>query len=395
MLAWFRKGSGTVVRSTPWAVPATVPDPFLNHAVMCRYRLENVVRRYRESRSGRTIEALRVGQLDVKAGESLAVVGHNGSGKSTLLETMAFLQRPDEGTVLLDGHDPWLQNGHLSARRRCPMLLQNTVLFGTTVLKNVMYPLRMRGVSRAEARREANEVLRLVRLESLARRGPRELSGGERRRVALARLLVLKPETLLLDEPTGHVDHANEQLIEELIRDLHAKDGMTVILASHNLRQAATLADRTVTLVAGRLIDGTINNLFSGTLQTEGQVCTFSSENSLTLRFPLHTILPEDGETCPSGKTTVEIAIDAGKLRVVPTANDESPADAQSLAGQIESVRQSQNGCRLRIRLSRGRQVRADMPLAELRRLKLDPGTSVRLELEPQAVRIVRTLVDG
>ena len=362
---------------------------------MCRYRLENVVRRYRESRSGRSIEALRVGKLEVKAGEILAVVGHNGSGKSTLLETMAFIQRPDEGTVLLDGYNPWMRNAHLSARRRCPMLLQNTVLFGTTVLKNVIYPLRMRGIRRAEARRRANEVLRLVRLESLARRGPRELSGGERRRVALARLLVLKPEILLLDEPTGHVDHANEQLIEELIRDLHAQAGMTVILASHNSRQAATLADRTVTLVAGRLIEGTVDNLLSGTLRTEGRVCTFSSENGLTLNFSPETVFLEEGETCPTGQTAVEIAVDAGRLRVVPSGEGEPLADARPLAGQIESVRQSQDGCRLRIRLWRGQQMRAEMPLVELQRLKLGPGQSVLLELEPKAVRIVRTMIDG
>ena len=395
MSAWFKKGSGTVAGTAHRVLRTTVPDPFLNHAEMGRYRLENVVRRYRESRSGRSIEALRVGHLEVKAGEILAVVGHNGSGKSTLLETMAFVQRPDEGVVLLDGQDPWMKKAHLSARRRCPMLLQNTVLFGTTVLKNVMYPLRMRGMSRSEARSRANEVLRLVRLEPLARRGPRELSGGEQRRVALARLLVLKPEILLLDEPTGHVDHANEQLIEELIRDLHSGAGMTVILASHNVRQAATLADRTVTLVAGRLIEGTIDNLFSGTLQTEGGGFTFCGENGLVFGFPIETVLLEEGETCPAGKTTVEIAIDAGKLRVIPTADSEPRAGAQPLAGEIESVRQSQNGCRLRIRLWRGRQVRAEIPLEELRRLKLEPGTSVRLEPEPKSVRIVRTMMEG
>jgi ABC-type sulfate/molybdate transport systems ATPase subunit len=275
------------------------------------------------------------------------------------------------------------------------MLLQNTVLFGTTVLKNVICPLRLRGLSRAEARRRAGEVLRLVRLESLAGRGPRELSGGERRRVDLARLLVLEPETLLLDEPTGHVDHANEQLIEELIRDLHARTGMTVVLASHNIRQAAMLADRMVTLVAGRLIDGTIDNLLSGTLRAEGRQCTFVSENGLTLRFSLETVLLEDGETCPSVEATVEIALDAGKLRVIPAADHDASGEAQSLAGQIESIRQTRSGCRLRIRLWRGQQVRAEMPLAELQRLELGPGASVRLELEPKAVRIVRTMIEA
>lgn len=223
---------------------------------MCRYRLENVVRRYRESRTGQTVEALRVDRLEVQPGEILAVVGHNGSGKSTLLETMAFLDPPDEGRVLLDGSDPWEQGEALAARRRSPLLLQRTVLFQTTALGNVIYPLRMRGLGRGEARRRAEAVLKLVGLESLAKRGHRELSGGERRRVALARLLALEPEILLLDEPTAQVDQHNEQLIEELIRDLHARTGMTVILASHNTRQAAALADRIVTLAAGRPIDG-------------------------------------------------------------------------------------------------------------------------------------------
>jgi energy-coupling factor transporter ATP-binding protein EcfA2 len=222
-----------------------------------RYRLENVVRRYRPLHCGQAIEALRVPSLKVAPGEILAVVGPNGSGKSTLLETMAFLAPPDEGRVLLDGRDAWAEGRALAARRRCPMLLQRSVLFKTSVLGNVMYGLRARGVRRAEARHKAQEVLRQVGLEGLARRTHRELSGGERQRVALARLLALEPETLLLDEPTAHVDRANAQLIDEIIRRLHADAAMTVILASHDRRQAESLADRVVALLDGRLLTGT------------------------------------------------------------------------------------------------------------------------------------------
>ena len=96
---------------------------------MPRYRLENVVRRYRTAQSVGAIEALRVPALEVAPGEILGGVGPNGSGKSTLLETMAFLSRPDEGRVLLDGDDVWADGKSLDARRRCPMLLQRTVLF--------------------------------------------------------------------------------------------------------------------------------------------------------------------------------------------------------------------------------------------------------------------------
>ena len=132
-----------------------------------RFSLNRVVRRYREFRTGRTIEALRVRQLDVEPGEIVAVVGSNGSGKSTLLETMAMLQRPDEGQLLLDGRDVWSENAALAGRRLCPMLLQRSVLFRTTVIRNVMYGMKVRGLGRAEVRRRTDEVVRLLRLGQL------------------------------------------------------------------------------------------------------------------------------------------------------------------------------------------------------------------------------------
>jgi len=219
-----------------------------------RYTLDGLVRRYRESGTGRTIEALHVDRLEIFPGEIVAVVGPNGSGKSTLLESMAFLERPDEGRILLDGQDVWRQDRALAARRRCPILLQRSVLFQTTVLKNVMYGLRLRGLARDDARRRAEQFLGLVGLGQLAHRRHRELSGGERQRVALARLLALEPEILLLDEPTAHVDQDNQQLIEQLIRDLHGRSPMTIILASHDPRLASALSGRVIALSAGRVV---------------------------------------------------------------------------------------------------------------------------------------------
>jgi len=218
-------------------------------------QLRNVVRRFRTARSSETIEALRVERLDVGRGEILAVVGANGCGKSTLLETAAFLARPDEGHVLLDGHDVWSEGRWLAARRRCPMLLQHTVLWKSTVIGNVMYPLLIRGVARAAARRQAEDVLRRADLAHLTRRTYRELSGGERQRVALARLLVVEAHVLLLDEPTAHVDRASAERIEQLIRQMHEKGNLTVVLATHDAQQAQSLAHRVVTLDDGTLPD--------------------------------------------------------------------------------------------------------------------------------------------
>jgi len=333
------------------------------------------------------VEALHVPRLDVKAGEILAVVGDNGSGKSTLLETMAFLQRPDSGQILLDGNDVWKEGKPLPARRRCPILLQRTVLLKTTVLKNVMYPLRTRGLSRADARRRAEAVLRQVRLDPLAGRRYRELSGGERQRVALARLLVLEPEIVLLDEPTAHVDRDNERLIEQAIRQLHGRTGTTVILASHNARQAMTLADRVVTLVRGRLIPGAFDNLLTGTLRREGDGFVFHGTKGLSLQLAAEMVDFNGQQADVAADELVQIAIDADRLQLAPVA--EAGDDAPGPVGEVESIRRHGDHCRLRVGLPDGHRMRCEMPIAEYRRLGINLGMTVRLEFAVGAVRLV------
>jgi tungstate transport system ATP-binding protein len=326
-----------------------------------------------------------VPELEVARGEILGVVGPNGSGKSTLLETMAFLAKPDEGRVLLDDRDVWAEGKSLGARRRCPMLLQRTVLYKTSVLKNVMYGLRARGKSRLESRKKAESVLRLVGLEELAHRTRRELSGGERQRVALARLLALEPEVLVLDEPTAHVDHSNAQLIEETIQQLHKTTGMTVILASHDLRQAQTLADRVVTLLDGQLFCGTVDNLFTGTLQPVEDGYLFRGQKDLVLHLSPETLLSEQRDCCSKlTETKTRIALDAERLEILAG----QAADDRCLSGTIESVHQHQDHCRVFVRLKSSHGATATLPKSEYARLGLNIGSSVRLQLQEQGVRI-------
>lgn len=356
---------------------------------MDRFSLCNLVRQYRHSRTGQTVDALRVPQLDVPAGEILAVVGHNGSGKSTLLETMAFLQPPQSGKILLDGRDVWAQRNPLAARRRCPILLQRTVLFKTTVLKNVAYGLRLRGIKREQARRRAEDVLRRVQLDTLADRSHRELSGGERRRVALARLLALEPEILLLDEPTAHVDHVNEHLIEQAIRDLHARTGMTVVMASHNARQAMAMADRVVTLIDGRLISGTMDNFFQGTLEKDDGGLIFRSSHGLVLPLAAEMIVLNGDEDYPPAGAAIQIAIDTRRLEMVPVTEDAGEGYAPGPIGRIQSIRQQQDSCRLRVRLEGGHKMRVDVPVSEYQRLGLNLGVTVRIKPTQGAIRLM------
>ncbi len=348
------------------------------------YRLDNVVRNYQTVRAEGTIEALRVPTLEIAPGEALGVVGPNGSGKSTLLETLAFLTKPDEGRLLLDGGDAWAIGRSLYPRRRCPMLLQRSVLFKTSVVKNVMYGLRATGMPRPAAQEKAESVLRLVQLDRLAHRTHRELSGGERQRVALARILALEPDVLLLDEPTAHVDQSNARLIEELIQQLHATTGMTVILASHDLRQAQTLADRVVTLLDGQLFEGTIDNLFTGTLQTKDNGFTFRGENDLLLRLNSDAIVAEQCE--PFTDIPIRIALDPERLEIQPG----QPEGDSQLSGSIESVHQHQDKCRIVVRLRTGQEVTATLPQADYSRLGLNIDSQVGLCTGKQATRIIQ-----
>jgi energy-coupling factor transporter ATP-binding protein EcfA2 len=297
---------------------------------------------------------------------------------------MAFLHRPEGGRILLDGRDPWATGQSLAARRRCPMLLQKTVLLKTNVLRNVTVPLRLRGLGREEARRRSLAVLERVGLTSLANRGRKELSGGERRRVALARLLAIEPEILLLDEPTTHVDPANQKLIEEIVRQLGTESGATVILATHSSRQAAALADRVVTLVEGRLIDTPADNLFTGRLLSGDHGLVFRADNGV------HFLLNREsanafGDRAPgAGTEFVQIAVNPAGLEVLPASDA-----AGALRGKIESVRQLNEKCRLTIRVAGDHRLRAEMPISEYLRQEFNLGTAVELRLGKGAVHVV------
>jgi len=348
-----------------------------------RYRLENVVRSYRESATGQRVEALRVPEFEVRAGETLAIVGANGSGKSTLVETMAFLHRPESGRLLLDGVDVWATGRTLVARRRCPVLLQRTVLLRANVLENVIYGLQVRGVAPAEARGRAERALEQVRLSSRALRGRRELSGGERQRVSLARLLALEPDVMLLDEPTAHVDEANERLIEEVIRTAHAETGTTIIVATNKLAQASRLASRAVTLVAGHLFEGLSLNHFNGRAILREQRVTVELDGGGIVEFPLSAVAPAGRDWIANGPVPVAVAIDGARVRLARLSDHTS----QPL-GRIQAARRSSERCDLSLDIGGSQVLHASLPFDDYVKLGLNVGMNVSLGFEEGAVRL-------
>jgi ABC-type methionine transport system ATPase subunit len=185
----------------------------------------------------------------VQDGEVTSVVGPSGAGKSTLLRAINRLIEPSSGEVYLDGV-PTGSLDPLELRRRVGMVFQIPALFGSSVEESVLYGARLSGRDENPGR-----LLELVGLDpSLAGRAPDTLSVGQQQRVSVARALALEPEALLLDEPTSALDEASRRKIEDLVRDLNARLGLTIVFVSHDLSQVERVADRVVLLADGKSV---------------------------------------------------------------------------------------------------------------------------------------------
>jgi putative ABC transport system ATP-binding protein len=193
--------------------------------------------------------------LAVDGGETVAIVGASGAGKSTLLALLAGLDEPSSGQVFLDGQELSAldEDGRAAARAsHVGFVFQSFHLVPSlTALENVMLPLELAG--RRDARAAAREVLDKVGLGSRLGHYPRQLSGGEQQRVAIARAFVTSPTVLFADEPTGNLDTATGERITQLLFDLNAAAGTTLVLVTHD-RDLAARCGRVIEIDAGRLV---------------------------------------------------------------------------------------------------------------------------------------------
>lgn len=212
------------------------------------------------------VHALEDINLEIEAGEIFGIIGLSGAGKSTLVRCMNLLERPTTGSVLVDGKDlTKLRDKQLrQARQDISMIFQSfNLLMQRTALDNICFPLELIGTKRADAVKRARELLELVGLGNRADAYPAQLSGGQKQRVAIAGVLAMAPQVIVLDEPTAMLDPGGRAEVMKTIRWLNREKGITILLITHHMDEAAQ-ADRVVVMEDGHIIDdGDPRHIFS------------------------------------------------------------------------------------------------------------------------------------
>ncbi len=250
--------------------------------------------------------------LNLKAGEFIGLMGHTGSGKSTLIQIIAGLIKPEEGTVEIDGevlHSKECNMRKMRFKIGLVMQYPEYQLFEETVFKDIAFGPSNMGLSQDEIKRRVENAAELVGVtQDLFDKSPFELSGGQKRRVAIAGILAMEPKLLILDEPTAGLDPKGREEILQKISELHKRLGITVVFVSHSMENIASMADRIVVMNQGSVVmEGTPDEIFkrADSLNKIGLSVPQITEVCDRLRqkgFPL----PEGIYTLDRAKTEIE-----------------------------------------------------------------------------------------
>ena len=228
-------------------------------------KIENLTKTFHTADG--SVEALKNVSLDIADGDIFGIIGMSGAGKSTLVRCINLLERPDEGTVTIDGVDLGELNKKQLRflRREVTMIFQGFhLLMQRTCLKNVCFPLELAGYSRQDAQKRAKELLETVGLLDKANAYPSQLSGGQQQRVAIARALATNPKVLLCDEATSALDPTTTNSILELIQEINQKTGITVVVITHQMSVVEKICRHVAILDGGEVAEqGEVTEVFS------------------------------------------------------------------------------------------------------------------------------------
>ena len=255
------------------------------------------------------IQALKDVNLEIRDGQFIGVIGHTGSGKSTLIQHLNGLVKATSGTIYFNGQDIYDEGFDLrELRNRVGLVFQypEHQLFETTIFDDVCFGPKNQGLSKEECEKQAREALELVGFpEKYYKQSPFELSGGQKRRVAIAGILAMHPKVLVLDEPTAGLDPKGRDEILDQVKLLHEKTGMTVILVSHSMEDVAKYVERLIVMNDGeKMLDGTPEEVFRHYKELEAVGLAAPQ-----VTYVMHD-LKEKGFDVSADATTVEEAAD-------------------------------------------------------------------------------------
>ena len=281
-----------------------------------------------------TVEALKNITLTIPDGEIYGIIGMSGAGKSTLVRSINLLEHPTEGRILIDGTDlTQLSEPELrAARRNITMIFQGfNLLMQRNCQKNVCFPMELAGVKRSEAMKRAAELLELVGLGDKRKAYPSQLSGGQQQRVAIARALATHPKILLCDEATSALDLQTTQSILSLIRDIHDKLGITVIVITHQMSVVEQICTRVAILDNGEVAEeGEVSKVFTSPRSKAAKRLVYPDGYELSVaHFDEGGVLRVvfNGAKATMAPMIAQMAIDCGIAASILTASTKSIGD--------------------------------------------------------------------
>lgn len=302
------------------------------------YELEGIKRNFK----GRTV--LDIDRLGIKEGKIYSLIGPNGAGKTTLLNLLAFLDKQSEGVMRFKGALVGSSARQMVEMRRSAVLVdQYPILFTGPVWKNLEYGLKIRKVAKGERRERVREVLDLVGMQRFLDADAHKLSGGETKRLALARALAFRPEVLLCDEPGANVDKENQEIILSILDRINKSWGTSIIFSTHYLSQGRSLADETLMLEHGCLSDMVNENIFRATITHENE-----SEYLCHLRDQVSLAVPRS--SFPEKKDFFKIYLDPEKVERIEVGKGRRAKN--TFSGHVIHVNQDRG--RIRIGLDIG-----------------------------------------
>lgn len=328
------------------------------------YELRNIAQVFKDKR------VLDIPDLEIEAGKIYTLIGPNGAGKTTLLNVLALLEKPSEGRLWFSGQEvSYGSQSLLEQRRRVVLVDQYPILFTGPVWKNVEFGLKVRKLPAAKRKEKVEEMLDLVGMSSFINEDAHKLSGGETKRIALARALAIDPDVLLCDEPGANVDRENQEIILNILQRINQTKKTSILFSTHYLSQGRRLADHSLMLEHGSLSDMVNENIFRATVvqrEEAGWLCQL--QGRLMVNLP-HPVVPESGRD-------FKLHVDPDQVRLLEEHQIQEGGPV--VTGHVIHINQDRG--RVRVGIHSGVTLYFFMPLAEY--LKKPPVIGAKLSVQ-------------